>query len=56
MRKKDGLKIVPEEKKVSFVDDIRNDLARRDFTINAMAYNEVEGISGFIQWTKRYRK
>ena len=41
---KDGLKIIPEEKKVSFVDDIRNDLARRDFTINAMAYNEVEGI------------
>ena len=41
---KDGLKIIPEEKKVSFVDDIKNDLARRDFTINAMAYNEEEGI------------
>ena len=41
---KDGLKIILEEKKVSFVDDIRNDLARRDFTINAMAYSEVEGI------------
>ena len=41
---KDGIKIIPEEKKVSFVDDIKNDLARRDFTINAMAYNEVEGI------------
>ena len=41
---KDGLKIIPEEKKVSFVDDIKNDLTRRDFTINAMAYNEVEGI------------
>ena len=40
---KNGLKII-SEKKVSFVDDIRNDLARRDFTINAMAYNEVEGI------------
>ena len=26
---KDGLKIIPEEKKVSFVDDIKNDLARR---------------------------
>ncbi|WP_338996806.1 CCA tRNA nucleotidyltransferase [Fusobacterium animalis] len=36
--------IYGKEKKVSFVDDIRNDLARRDFTINAMAYNEVEGI------------
>ena len=41
---KDGLKIIPEEKKVSFVADIRNDLARRDFTINAMAYNQKEGI------------
>lgn len=36
--------IYGKEKKVSFVDDIKNDLARRDFTINAMAYNEVEGI------------
>ena len=41
---KDGLKIIPEEKKVSFINDIRNDLARRDFTINAMAYNQKEGI------------
>ena len=40
---KNGLKII-SEKKVSFVDDIRNDLTRRDFTINAMAYNEEEGI------------
>ena len=40
---KNGLKII-SEKKVSFVDDIRNDLARRDFTINAMAYNQKEGI------------
>ena len=36
--------IYGKEKKVSFVDDIRNDLARRDFTINAMAYNQKEGI------------
>lgn len=41
---KNELKLIPEEKKVSFVDDIRNDLVRRDFTINAIAYNEVEGI------------
>ena len=41
---KDGLKIILEEKKVSFVDDIRNDLARRDFTINAIAYNQKAGI------------
>ena len=41
---KDGLKIILEEKKVSFVNDIRNDLARRDFTINAIAYNQKAGI------------
>ena len=41
---KDGLKIVPEENKVDFVDDIKEDLARRDFSINAMAYNEADGI------------
>lgn len=29
---------------VSFVDDVRLDLARRDFTMNAVAYNETEGI------------
>ena len=41
---KDGLKIIPHEKKINFVNDIKNDLSRRDFTINAMAYNEVDGI------------
>lgn len=29
---------------VRFVDDVRVDLARRDFTINAMAYNDEEGL------------
>ena len=29
---------------VQFVDDLPRDLARRDFTINAMAYNEKEGL------------
>jgi tRNA nucleotidyltransferase (CCA-adding enzyme) len=29
---------------VEFVDDIVMDLSRRDFTINAMAYNETEGL------------
>ena len=29
---------------VCFVPDVREDLARRDFTINAMAYNEKEGL------------
>ena len=32
----------PDE--VHFVPDVREDLARRDFTINAMAYNEKEGL------------
>ena len=36
--------IYGKEEKVSFVDDIKNDLARRDFAINAMAYNEIDGI------------
>jgi len=29
---------------VEFVDDIEEDLSRRDFTINAMAYSQVEGL------------
>ena len=29
---------------VEFVDDIKEDLARRDFTINAMAYSEWDGL------------
>ena len=29
---------------VSFVSDLKEDLARRDFTVNAMAYNKTEGI------------
>ena len=29
---------------VAFVPDVREDLARRDFTINAMAYNDAEGL------------
>lgn len=41
---KNEKKIVPEDKKVIFVGDIRNDLVRRDFTINAMAYNEEDGL------------
>ena len=30
--------------RVNFVADVREDLARRDFTINAMAYNDAEGL------------
>lgn len=29
---------------VYFTDDLRDDLSRRDFTVNAMAYNEKEGL------------
>lgn len=29
---------------VAFVTDVREDLARRDFTVNAMAYNDAEGL------------
>ena len=32
----------PDE--IHFVPDVRQDLARRDFTINAMAYNDAEGL------------
>lgn len=32
----------PDE--VHFVPDVQQDLARRDFTINAMAYNDAEGL------------
>ena len=30
--------------KVEFVDDLKEDLSRRDFTVNAMAYNDDEGL------------
>lgn len=30
-------------KEVTFTSDIKDDLCRRDFTINAMAYNEIDG-------------
>lgn len=29
---------------VSFTNDIKTDLARRDFTVNAMAYNDTDGL------------
>lgn len=33
---------------VQFVDDLKEDLSRRDFTINAMAYNEQEGLIDYF--------
>ena len=38
----------PDE--VHFVPDVRKDLARRDLTINAMAYNEKEGLVDPFGW------
>lgn len=35
-------------KKVSFVKDIRSDLARRDFTVNAMAYHPQKGLVDYF--------
>ena len=34
--------------RVEFVDDLQQDLARRDFTVNAMAYNAKEGVRDFF--------
>lgn len=34
--------------RVAFVSDLREDLARRDFTVNAMAYNETDGLRDFF--------
>lgn len=36
--------VYDDKEKVIFIDDIKKDLARRDFTINAMAYNQKDGI------------
>ena len=33
--------------KIEFVSDIKEDLARRDFTVNALAYNEAVGLVDF---------
>lgn len=33
---------------VEFVDNLKEDLARRDFTVNAIAYNHTEGIKDFF--------
>lgn len=35
-------------KEVQFVSSLKEDLARRDFTINAMAYNEYEGLVDYF--------
>lgn len=43
--RKDGVyKDSRHPESVDFISDIREDLSRRDFTVNAMAYNHTEGI------------
>ena len=41
---------------VSFVEDIETDLARRDFTVNAMAYNNTKGIIDIFGGQKDIQK
>lgn len=35
-------------KEVFFVNNIENDLARRDFTVNALAYNDIDGLIDYF--------
>ena len=37
-------------KEVKFVSSLKEDLARRDFTINAMAYNEKDGLIDYFHY------
>lgn len=41
-------------KEVSFTSDLKEDLSRRDFTINAMAYNPSIGLVDYFGGKKRY--
>lgn len=40
-------------KEVIFTGNLLEDLKRRDFTINAMAYNERDGLVGCLRWNWR---
>ena len=44
----------PEE--VTFVSNIKEDLARRDFTINAMAYNDEKGLIDYFNGQNDLKK
>ena len=41
--------------KVGFVNDLKTDLSRRDFTINAMAYNPQKGLTDFFDGEKNLK-
>lgn len=47
-RCEEGYKDMRHPDKVEFVSDLKEDLKRRDFTINAMAYNRKEGLVDFF--------
>ena len=44
-RKETGVLNSRHPKNVRFIDTIEEDLSRRDFTVNAMAYNEIQGLT-----------
>ncbi|MBZ9691472.1 CCA tRNA nucleotidyltransferase [Clostridium sp. M14] len=43
-------------KQVNFVSNLKEDLARRDFTINAMAYNKVDGLIDYFEGVSDLKK
>ena len=47
-RTEDGYDDMRHPKNVTFVSDIKEDLSRRDFTVNAMAYNNTAGLVDFF--------
>lgn len=47
-RTEDGYDDMRHPKNISFVRDIKEDLARRDFTVNALAFNEKSGLVDFF--------
>ena len=47
-RTEDGYGDMRHPERVTFVSDIKDDLARRDFTVNAMAFNETAGLVDFF--------
>ncbi len=55
-RTEDGYDDMRHPKNVAFVSDIKKDLSRRDFTVNAMAYNETAGLVDFFGGQKDLKK
>lgn len=55
-RTENGYDDMRHPKNVAFVSNIRDDLARRDFTVNAMAYNKTQGLIDFFGGQKDLKK